>query len=444
MPPGNPKAMANHGEPVLKRRNRALSALLEMSRFLSSTTDLDELLEGALDKVLSIFGLEAGRIYLKEETGPHLVLVAHKGMEADGLERVHIDEGFSGEAFRTRSFISRDVRELGDRDRVALLQGKGFRTIVCVPLIYADRAGGIMNLATGNTIRMKAQEIDLLTAMGNQIAVAVNHARLYQDLNQQLRVLREKKEMIKFFAYSVSHDLKSPAVGIHGLARRFQESYYDTLDEKGRSYCQQIMRTAEHMVALVEKINAYIAAREATLSMDRVDVAELLSGIREEFSDVLKERGVRWMQPRPPLEVTADRTSLARLFRNLLDNALKYGGEGLTEIRVDYRATGEEHVFLFRDNGTGLPPEAGEKVFRVFHREAGSSGVDGSGLGLAIVKEIAERHGGSVSVDSPPGSGARFRISLAKNISEEGARAIMPTTAQGYLSENSMDAGGGK
>jgi GAF domain-containing protein len=171
-----------------------------------------------------------------------LALVAHKGMEADGLERIHIDEGFSGEAFRTRSFVSRDLRELGDR--VALLKRKGFRTIVCVPLICADRAGGIMNLATGNTIRMKSQEIDLLTAMGNQIAVAVNHARLYQDLNRQLRVLREKEEMIKFFAYSVSHDLKSPAVGIHGLARRFQERYEHLLDEKGRSYCHQIMRAA--------------------------------------------------------------------------------------------------------------------------------------------------------------------------------------------------------
>ena len=289
-----------------------------------------------------------------------------------------------------------------------------------------------MNLATGKPVRLKPREIDLLTAMGNQIAVAANHARLYQDLNHQLCVLREKKEMIKFFAYSVSHDLKSPAVGIHGLAKRFQERYEHLLDEKGRSYCHQIMRTAEHMVALVEKINGYIAAREAVMSMERVDVSELLSGIRDEFSDVLKERGVRWMQPRAPLEVTADRTSLARLFRNLLDNALKYGGEGLTEIGIDYRDTGEEHVFRFRDDGAGIPSQAREKVFQVFHREAGSSGVDGSGLGLAIVKEIAERHGGSVSVDSAPGSGARFRITLAKNISEEGARAIMPTTEQGY------------
>ena len=408
----DPKGIVTYEEPGLKRRNRALSALLEMSRFLSSTLDLDELLEGALDKVAAVSGLEAGRIYLKEETGPYLVLVAHKGMEPEGLERVHVNEGFSGKAFRTRSFIAQSVLDVENKKRAALLQEKGFRTIVCVPLIFADRVGGVMNLATGKPVRLKPQEIDLLTAMGNQIAVAANHARLYQDLNHQLCVLREKKEMIKFFAYSVSHDLKSPAVGIHGLAKRFQERYEHLLDEKGRSYCHQIMRTAEHMVALVEKINAYIAAREAGMSMERVDVSELLSGIRNEFSDVLKERSVRWIQPRGPLEVTADRTSLARLFRNLLDNALKYGGEGLTEIRIDYRTCGDEHVFLFQDNGAGMPSEACEKVFQVFHREAASGQIEGSGLGLAIVKEIVERHGGNISVESRPGAGAAFRISI--------------------------------
>ncbi|MCF8061318.1 MAG: HAMP domain-containing histidine kinase [Deltaproteobacteria bacterium] len=416
-------------EPGLKRRNRALSVLLEMSRFLSSTLELVDLLEGALDKVLSVSGFEAGRIYLKDESSPYLMLAVHKGMEPEGLERVHVNEGFSGKAFRTRSFIARDVLELEDRKRAALLQGKGFRTIVCVPLIFADRAGGVMNLATGKPVRLKPQEIDLLTAMGNQIAVAANNARLYQDLKHQLRVLREKKEMIKFFAYSVSHDLKSPAVGIHGLARRFQEKYYETLDEKGRSYCHQIMRTAEHMVALVEKINAYIAARESVLTMDRVDVAELLDGIRVEFSDVLEKRGIRWIQPEDAPEVRADRTALARIFRNLLDNALKYGGDDLTEIRVDYRTTGDEHVFLFQDNGAGIPSEAREKVFQVFHREAAvCGGIEGSGLGLAIVKEIAERHGGNVSVESRPGAGASFRISLAKDFSGDQSGAATPSS----------------
>lgn len=409
--------IVNFQEPALRRRNRALSALLDMSRFLSSTIDPEQLLEEALDKVIAVSGFEAGRIYFKEKDGPYLALAAHRGMEPQGLEKIHVNEGFSGKSFRSRSVITRNVLDLEDKNRAALLAGKGFKTVVCVPLILADRVGGVMNLATGKKVRVTAQEVDFLTALGNQIAVGVNHARLYQDLNRQLRVLREKKEMIKFFAYSVSHDLKSPAVGIHGLARRFQERYSHALDERGRAYCDQILKAAEHMVALVDKINAYISARESRLSIEKVDVADLLSCIRDEFSEVLEERGIRWYQPDHPVMVDADRIALSRVFRNLLDNAIKYGGNGLDEIRIEYAETDKEQVFLFKDNGAGIPQKARESVFKLFHRETAScGGADGSGLGLAIVKEIAERHGGGVSVESVPAGGAAFRLTLSKSL----------------------------
>lgn len=403
--------------PALKRRNRALSALLDMSRVLSSTLDPDRLLDEALNKVIAVSGFEAGRIYFKEKEGPYLLLAAHKGMEPEGLERIHIKEGFSGKAYRSRSVIAQKVTDLDDKRRAAFLGGKGFKTIVCVPLILADRAGGVMNLATGKSVRVSPQEVDLLTAMGNQIAVGVNQTRLYQDLNRQLQVLREKKEMIKFFAYSISHDLKSPAVGIHGLVRRFQDKYADILDEKGRAYCDQILRAAEHMVSLVEEINAYISAKESKLTLERTDVTELLSCIRNEYIHGLEELGIHWSQPAHTIIVDADRTALTRVFRNLLENALKYGGAGLSEIRIEYEETADEHLFLFKDNGTGIPQKARENIFKLFHREAPScGGIEGNGLGLAIVREIVQRHDGSVSVESVTYGGAAFRLTLPKTV----------------------------
>jgi signal transduction histidine kinase len=405
-------------EKDFRRRNRELSALLELSNFLSSARGLNELLNGALKKVLAFFRLEAGRIYLKDEEKPFLVLAAHQGMEPEGLERVHVDEGFSGKAYRTRAYIVQHVLELEDKRRAALLLGKGFETIVCVPLIYTDKVGGVMNLAANKAFRPNQHQVDLLTTMGNQIAVAANHAKLYEDLTYKLQVLREKKEMIKFFAYSVSHDLKSPAVGIHGLTKRFKEKYADTLDEKGQAYCDQILKTAEHMVALVEKINTYIRTRESALNIDRIDVAELLRGIQDEFSEVLEERGVRWILPKTLPEVLADRISLARLFRNLLDNALKYGGNALSEIRIQYRSEEGFHIFRFSDDGIGLSEKDSEKIFELFHRDVSSRGTEGAGLGLAIVKEIAERHGGCVTVEKGASQGASFRIVIAKNLSD--------------------------
>ncbi len=406
-------------ETELKRRNRELSAVLEMSHFLSSARSLSDLLSGALSKVLALFDCEAGRIYLKDEQGPFLQLVAHMGMEPEGLEQVHVNEGFSGKAFRTRSFIAQSPVELEDTRRAALLLAKGFRTIFCVPLIFSDRVGGVMNLATSKTMRLDQPQIDLLTAMGNQIAVAANHARLYEDLNEKIEVLKKKKEMIQFFAFSVSHDLKSPAVGIHGLARRFKDLYSDVLDEKGKAYCDQILRTAEHMVALVEKINAFIKARESALDMDRIDPGEILALIREDASDILEERGIQWIQQKRLPDIVGDRTALIRLFRNLLDNSLKYGGETLSEIRIEYTDGGRDHIFHFSDNGAGIPEAAHEKIFNLFHRDPSSQAIEGTGLGLAIVKEIAERHGGGVCVENRAEPGITFQVRLAKSATDE-------------------------
>ena len=125
--------------------------------------------------------------------------------------------------------------ELEDKQRASVLLGRGVKNIICVPLIIMDEVGGVMNLTSSKAIMLDQGKIDLLTAVGNQIAVAGNHAKLYQDLKKKIKMLKEKEEMIKYFAYSISHDLKSPAIGIFGLTKRLQEKYGEILDEKGRT-----------------------------------------------------------------------------------------------------------------------------------------------------------------------------------------------------------------
>ena len=113
-------------------------------------------------------------------------------------------------------------------------------------------------------------------------------------------------------------------------------------------------------------------------------------------------------------EVRADRISLLRVFRNLVDNALKYGGENLGSIRLGYVATDTDHVFTVEDDGPGVTGEDFEKIFGLFQRREASAGIAGTGLGLAIVKEIAERHGGTVRVEPGPDHGTRFRVSISR------------------------------
>jgi len=404
----------------LKARNKGLAILLEMSNYLATSLTTKSLFEGALSRVLEHFDLEAGRIYLLNGAGQYLNLVAHQGMEPHGLERVSINEGFSGKAVRTKSFIAQHVSDLEDRKRSELLSDKGFNIVLCVPLITMDRVRGVMNLATSEDIQLDQGKIDLLTTIGNQMAVAADNARLYADLEDQIGTLREKKDTIKFFAYSVSHDLKSPAVALYALTKRLNEKYVHILDEKGKEHCSQILRTAEQMVALVEKLNGYIVAREAPFNFERIMVKEITLAIRDEFSDRLKQHQIRWSEPDYLPEIVADRLALLSVFRNLIDNALKYGGKELSEIKIGYEENGDHHIFFITDDGIGIEVKDSEKIFDLFQRNETSTGTSGSGLGLAIVKEISKRHQGRIWLETVAGKGTKFCISISKDLEPNG------------------------
>ena len=236
------------------------------------------------------------------------------------------------------------------------------------------------------------------------------------DRKQAEKALQDASENLKFFAYSVAHDLKSPAIGIYGLTKRLQKQYKDVLDEKGRNYCEQILKVSEHIAALVEKINIYIATKEARLSFEKITLKEILGMLMDEFSVKFNIRRITWIVPGSDVEVTADRLSLLRAFRNLIDNALKYGGEQLSKICVGHEEKGGYHVFSITDNGKGLKGGDPKKIFGLFQRQETSMGVEGAGLGLAIVKEIAEKHGGEAWVEQTAKSETTFFLSLSKNL----------------------------
>jgi PAS domain S-box-containing protein len=236
------------------------------------------------------------------------------------------------------------------------------------------------------------------------------------DRREMEETLARSAEKIKLFAYSVSHDLKSPAAAIYGLTKRLHESYGDMLDEKGRGYCEQILKASLHVGVLIEKINAYIEAKEAPLRVEPIDLTEILQIIRDEFSPRLTIRQVTWVVPEIRPEIRADKLSIIRAFRNFVDNSLKYGGEDLSEIRIAHRESDEFHTFSVSDNGVGIGGGDYERLFAPFRRDEHSRGVEGAGLGLAIVNEIAERHKGRVWAEPGKDKGTSFYLSISKDL----------------------------
>ncbi|MBU0680333.1 MAG: DUF3365 domain-containing protein [Proteobacteria bacterium] len=244
----------------------------------------------------------------------------------------------------------------------------------------------------------------------------VHGKRRLVERNTTQQSLEESFEKIKLFAYSVSHDLKNPVVSIHGLTKLLEKHYGHLFDEKGSRYCQQIIRSAEQITKLVEQINIYISTKEQPIDVEVLDPKDIFAQVRQEHSKALNDRSITWHEPENIPEVTADRLALLRVFRNFVDNALKYGGEGLAHIDIAYEKAPLLHIFSVHNDGACLDPEACQKVFELFAREVTSQNVSGSGLGLAIVKEIAELHGGKVWSESETGKGVTFYFAISRKL----------------------------
>ncbi|MDY0282604.1 MAG: PAS domain S-box protein, partial [Salinivirgaceae bacterium] len=267
-------------------------------------------------------------------------------------------------------------------------------------------------------LRKARDQLETRVAQRTAVISKVN-AELRSEIARRERIeaaLRKSSEGLKFFAYSVIHDLKSPAIGMHGLTRLLRKQYGDRLDERGKKYCEQILAASEHFAALVEKINSYIAAKEASLKLESINLQEIFKILWDEFALRLRVHEIAWHEPRDPIEIKADRISVLRVLRNLVDNSLKYGGEQLTEIRIGYEQSEEFHILSVSDNGVGIRGENRQRIFGLFQRHGAPQGVEGTGLGLAIVKEVAERHGGRAWVESGPEGGTTFHISISKNL----------------------------
>jgi PAS domain S-box-containing protein len=244
-------------------------------------------------------------------------------------------------------------------------------------------------------------------------ALAESNRNLEKEVAERSRIaeeLRMSAERLKIFAYSIAHDLKSPSIGIYGLARLLKKNLQGIIDEKEAGFCDRIMRASEHVASLVDAINLYIAAKETPLKIEEINMEEVFHMLRDEFSARLTVRGIELLEPNEIPLVRGDKIGLLRVFRNLIDNAVKYGGDGLTIVEIGYEKSGNFHHFTVRDDGVGIQAGESAEIFKLFQRQSASDKVEGTGLGLAIVKEIVEHHKGEVRVESGREGGTVFHL----------------------------------
>jgi len=229
--------------------------------------------------------------------------------------------------------------------------------------------------------------------------------------------LIRQAEMIKHFTNKVVHDLKNPAIAIFGLARILERKYERLPQEKLKNFIEQIVNSSAQIVSLSEDINAYISTRESPLQFVDLNLREIWGVIREEFLPRLKKRKIMWVETDIEIpKITADKNGVLRAYRNLVDNALKYGGSKLTEISMGYAPSAMYHILSVQNNGEVIPPEEVETIFKLFKRKADKSTTAGTGLGLAIVREIARQHKGDSWVESGVDGKTTFYLSIVQDL----------------------------
>jgi len=179
---------AKEAEQEIRQRSQELSALNAIASTASRSLDLGEILEVTFDKVLETMGAEAGGIYLLDEGGKRLVAKVHRGLSPELVkETMSWDEGLAGQVLRSgEPIVVEDIsKEPGLTRRAA--KGEGFRSYISVPLKSKDKVLGVMDVITRSPRRFAPRDVELLTSIGNQIGVAIENARLFEETRRRLQ-----------------------------------------------------------------------------------------------------------------------------------------------------------------------------------------------------------------------------------------------------------------
>jgi len=249
---------------------------------------------------------------------------------------------------------------------------------------------------------------------GSARAVVLRDVTDQRDTEQRLRKANEELEHC---IGALAHDLRSPLVGLLGFSRLLRQDYEDSLDETGHHFLDRIEQAGRTMEGLIHDLLELARIGEAGERPVLVDPREVLYQLAAELKPRLEVAGIELVLPINLVSrVYCDRSRIYQLFSNLIGNAIDHMGPrpgARIEVLID--EDDAQHEIVVADNGRGVDPTHRERIFEVFQSiGVRSDGRRGTGMGLAIVKKIVERRGGQIWVESEPGSGARFHVTLPR------------------------------
>jgi len=314
----------------------------------------------------------------------------------------------------------------GDPVEQDWLSYHGGQACLLIPLLERGvETVGLVKLLSQEMRLFDEGEVRLAQGIANVASSAVENARLYQTLESRARALesaynelREADKAKDEFIQNVSHELRTPLISVLGYGALLAEGDFGTINDEQHEALDIIMQKSQKLADIVEDIVSMQALETRTYERQQGDMKAILQAVLDKNQSRAAAAGLQFNahldNGLPPVYV--DEKTIADAFEKILDNAIKFGGQGKLIDITAQDTDGPVVQVMVRDYGIGIEPSEHHKIFQRFYQVDGGVNrrYSGTGLGLAIVKAVIEGHGGRIGVKSKLGEGATFVFTVPK------------------------------
>jgi light-regulated signal transduction histidine kinase (bacteriophytochrome) len=332
------------------------------------------------------------------------------------------------------------------------LLAEGMRTLLSVPLLVEGEAIGEINLSSTNPAAFDAEHRDIALEVATPIAIAIQHARLREELARQTSELerrvaergaavRAAVAELETVLYSVSHDLRSPLRQLLGFSRLLLDESGPELDASVRHYAERIHQAADKMTTLVDDLINLSRIGRQDLSRREIQLTPLVEDLIGQLR-LEKDRRIDWQVEELPT-VEADPGLVRIALTNLLANAVKFTRtRDQATIRIRPVESEGQVGLAIEDNGVGFKMAYAGKLFGMFQRLHRSDEFEGNGAGLAVVQRIVHKHGGRIWAEGEPDAGATFYLTLGSGAAgQRGGKDTRHARSESTARQESITAG---
>ncbi len=412
----------------LTRSVEELTALGEVSRALSSTLDLETVLQTIVARANQLAGTAGCTIWEYDEPRREFRLRASHYADAvdaavlqapDRVTTIRRGRGVTTQVVARREPVQvEDIAVAGAYDspiRQPLIDA-GHRALLGVPLLSEDEVIGVLAVTRKTPGEFEPEIVRLLTTFATQSALAIQNARLFLEIEDKSRQLEVASRHKSEFLANMSHELRTPLNAIIGFSEVLTERMFGELNEKQEEYLKDIYASGIHLLSLINDILdlSKIEAGRMELELSEFDLPTAIDNALMLVRERASRRSITLHSAVDPRlsQVRADERKVRQVVLNLLSNAIKFTPEG-GRVEVSGAARDGAVEVSVSDTGVGIAPEDQAAVFEEF-RQVGTAAkkAEGTGLGLTLCRKFVELHGGRIWVKSEVGLGSTFTFSL--------------------------------